>query len=131
MSWCIKNQQIKKYSLALKKIKRSTENNLNRNAEIVSLRFFCKKGVLKNFIIFSGKHLRQSLSLLIKLPAPNLQFIKKEASAQEFSYEFCKVFKSTYLVIHVRTADFGNKCTITSNYNFWNWSKILTPLKSQ
>ena len=131
MSWCIKNQQIKKYSLALKKIKRSTENNLNRNAEIVSLRFFCKKGVLKNFIIFSGKHLRQSLSLLIKLPAPSLQFIKKEASAQEFSYEFCKVFKSTYLVIHVRTADFGNKCAITSNYNFWNWSKILTPLKSQ
>ena len=62
MSWCIKNQQIKKYSLALKKIKRSIENNLNRNAETISMRFFCKNDVLKNFIIFTAKHLCQSLS---------------------------------------------------------------------
>ena len=34
---------------------------------------FCKKGVLKNFIKFTGKHL-----------------------AQVFSCEFCEIFKSTY-----------------------------------
>ena len=62
MSWCIKDQQIKKHSLALRKIKRSIENNLKRNAKTPSLRFFCKKGVLKKFIRFTGKHLYQSLS---------------------------------------------------------------------
>ena len=43
------------------------------------------------------KHLCQSL---IKLPASSLH-IKK---AQVFSYEFCKVFKNTFLAEHLRTA---------------------------
>ena len=51
----------------------------------------------------------------MKLPAPSLQFIKKETSAQEFSYEFCKVFKNTYFVEHMWSADSGNNCAITSN----------------
>ena len=50
-----------------------------------------KKGALRNFTKFTGKHLRQSLfvnkvarvSLLIKLQASGLQlYIKKEALAQ-------------------------------------------------
>ena len=40
---------------------------------------FCKKGVLRNFSKFSGKHLCQSL------------FIKKETLAQLFSCEFCEM----------------------------------------
>ena len=32
-----------------KKIKRSVENNLNKNAEAVSLRLFCEKRVPKKF----------------------------------------------------------------------------------
>ena len=45
----------------------------------------------------SQNHLCQSL---IKLPASSLH-IKK---AQVFSYEFCKVFKNTFLAEHLRTA---------------------------
>ena len=33
-----------------KKIKRSIENNLNKNAEAVSLIFFCEKGVLEKIL---------------------------------------------------------------------------------
>ena len=45
-----------------------------------------KKGVLKNFAIFTEKHLCQSLFLCCN-------FIKNETLAQEFSCEFCKIFK--------------------------------------
>ena len=34
---------------------------------------FCKKGVLRNFAKFTGKHLCQSVSILIKLQALGLQ----------------------------------------------------------
>ena len=46
---------------------------------------FCKKGILRNFAKFTGKHLCQ-----------NLFFIKKESLAQEFSCEFCEISKNTY-----------------------------------
>ena len=45
---------------------------------------FWKKGILKIFTEFSGKHLCQSI------------FIKKEALAQVFSYEFCEIFENIY-----------------------------------
>ena len=45
---------------------------------------FCKKGVLRNFAKFTGKHLCQSL------------FFKKETLAQVFSCEFCGIFKNTF-----------------------------------
>ena len=45
---------------------------------------FCKKGVLKNFKKFTGKHLCQSL------------FIKKETLAKVFSCEFCEIFRNIY-----------------------------------
>ena len=38
------------------------ENNLNRNVESISLKLFYKKGVLKNFTIFTGNCLCRSLS---------------------------------------------------------------------
>ena len=43
-----------------------------------------KKGVLKNFESFTGKHLRWSL-FLTKLQASSLQDIQKETPTQEFS----------------------------------------------
>ena len=57
-----------------------------------------KKGVLRNFAIFTGKHLRQSL-FFNKVKACN--FIKKETVAQVFSCEFCEISKSTYFTVHV------------------------------
>ena len=55
------SEQTKKHFLTLdqkrdKKIKRSIANNSNGNAEAISLRLFCKKDVLKSFIMFMGKH---------------------------------------------------------------------------
>ena len=50
-----------------------------------------KKGVLRNFTKFTGKHVCQSL------------FIKKETLAQVFSREFCEVSKNTFSTEHLRT----------------------------
>ena len=46
---------------------------------------FCKKGVLRNFTKFTGKHLCKSFF-----------FIKKETLAQVFSCEFCEISKNTF-----------------------------------
>ena len=47
---------------------------------------FCKKGVLRNFTEFTGKHL----------------FIKKETLAQVFSCEFCKISNNTFFTGHLQ-----------------------------
>ena len=47
---------------------------------------FGKKGVLKNFAKFTGKHLRSEAS----------NFMKKETLEQVFSREFCEISKSTF-----------------------------------
>ena len=54
---------------------------------------FCKKGVLKNFAIFKGKYLCQSLFL-------SRNFIK-ETLAHRFPCEFCKIFKNTFFTEHL------------------------------
>ena len=48
-----------------------------------------KKGVLRNFAKFTGKHLCQSLFF-------NRNFIKKETLAQVFYCEFCEISKNTF-----------------------------------
>ena len=58
---------------------------------------FYKKGVLRNFAKFSGKHLCQSL-FLIKVAGLSCNFIKKETVAQVFSCEFCEFYKNTFYV---------------------------------
>ena len=50
---------------------------------------FCKKGVLRNFTKFTGKHLCRSL------------FFKKETLAQVFSCEFCEISKNAFFTEHV------------------------------
>ena len=54
-------------------------------------RFSVKKGVLRNFAKFTGKHLGLSL-FFNKVAGAACNFIKKEALAQVFSCEFCKKF---------------------------------------
>ena len=51
-----------------------------------------RKGVLRNFVKFAGKHLRQGL-ILIKL---DCNFIKKETLAQLFSSDFCEISRNTF-----------------------------------
>ena len=62
---------------------------------------FCKKGVLRNLVKFTGKHLCQSL-FQIKLQASGLQLIKKETLAQVFFCEFCEISKNTFFTEHLR-----------------------------
>ena len=57
---------------------------------------FYNKGVLRNFIKFTGKHLCQSL-ILIKLQAEAYNFNKNENLAQLFPCEFCEIYKNTSL----------------------------------
>ena len=53
---------------------------------------FSKKGVLRNFAKFTGKHLCQRL------------FFNKVAGAlaQVFSYKFCEIAKNTFFTKHLR-----------------------------
>ena len=59
---------------------------------------FCKKGVLKTFTKFTGKHLRLSLifNKAAGLRHSACNFIEKETLAQVLSYEFCNISKNTF-----------------------------------
>ena len=59
------------------------------------LEVFCKKGVIRNFAKFTGKHLCQSL-FFNKVASLDLQLYKKEALAQVFSCEFSEICKKTF-----------------------------------
>ena len=61
---------------------------------------FCKKGALKHFVKFTGKHLHQGL-FFNKVAGGACNFIKKETQAQVFSCEFCEIFKNTFLTDHL------------------------------
>ena len=55
---------------------------------------FCKKGVLRNFAKFTGKHLCQSLFFNSCRPQV-CNFIKNETLAQVFSSEFSEISENT------------------------------------
>ena len=59
---------------------------------------FCKKGVLRNFAKFIGKHLFQSLffNKVAGLKSEACNFIKKETLAKMFSCEFCEISKKNF-----------------------------------
>ena len=60
---------------------------------------FFKRGVLKSFTKYTGKHLSQSL-FFNKVEACNL--VKKETQAQVVSREFCEIFKNTFFTEHLQ-----------------------------
>ena len=64
---------------------------------------FNKTAALKNFAIFTEKHLRGSL-LLSKNAGLKLKLYQKEASTQICSCEYCEIFKNTYFREHLWTA---------------------------
>ena len=61
------------------------------------------KVVLKNFAVFTRKHLYWSL-FLIKLQAFWPATLSKWTPTQTFSCEYCEIFKSTYFEKHLWTA---------------------------
>ena len=56
---------------------------------------FCKKGVLRNFAKFTGKHLCQGLFFNKYPDACN--FIKKKTLVQVSSCEFCEISKNAFI----------------------------------
>ena len=61
-----------------------------------------KEDVLKNFAIFTGKHLCFGVFFNI-LQAWRPATLLKETPTQVLSCEYCKLFKSTYFEEHLRT----------------------------
>ena len=55
----------------------------------------CKKGVLRNFAKFRGKHLSRKL-FFKKVAGLACNCIKKESLTQMFSCEFCEISKNTF-----------------------------------
>ena len=53
-------------------------------------KIFCKEGVFRNFAIFTGKHLYQSLFF------NKVAGIKKETLTQMFSCKYCESSKNTF-----------------------------------
>ena len=58
---------------------------------------FCKKGVLRNLVKFTGINLWQSL-FFNKVA----DLIEKETRAQVVCYEFCKFLRTAFLIGHLR-----------------------------
>ena len=56
---------------------------------------FCGKGVLRNFIKFTGKQLCQSLFFNKAAGVRPANLLKKETLPQVFSCEFCEISKKT------------------------------------
>ena len=68
--------------------------------EAVSRMCSLKKGVVKSFIKFTGKHLHQSL-FFNNAAGQACNFAKKETLAQVYSCKFCEIFKSTCFKKHI------------------------------
>ena len=62
---------------------------------------FYKKAVLKNFGIFTGKHLCWSLFFNNTAGLQSSNFIKKGPPTQMFACEYCVIFKNTCFEEHL------------------------------
>ena len=67
-------------------------------------RCFVRRGVLRNFAKFTGKHLSESLffNKVADLKPKACNFIEKETLAQVLSCEFCKISINSFFTEHVR-----------------------------
>ena len=63
---------------------------------------FYRKGALRNFAKFTGKHLSQSLFFTKICRSEACNFIKNETLAQTFSCEFCEISKNTFFTEHLQ-----------------------------
>ena len=87
----------------------SSENEVVKKSR---MEVFCKKGVLRNFVKITGKHLCQSLF-----------FIKKEALTQVFSCDFYEISKNTFFIEHLRTTASVNFSYRGTKYNLTSFTK--------
>ena len=69
----------------------------------------CKKGALKKFTTFTGKHPWQSLSFNKVAGLRLATLLKKRPLVQVFSCEFCEIFKNTFF----------NRTTLVTASGLW------------
>ena len=77
---------------------------------------FYKKGVVRNFTKFIGKHLCLSLFFNKVAGLRPVTFIKKETLAQVFSYEFCEISNNTFFTEHLWTT-----ASVNDVFGFCYW----------
>ena len=63
-------------------------------------RIVCKKGVLRNFTKFTGKHLCQGL-FFNKVEGLSPATLLKKRLAQVFSFEFCEISEKPFFIEHL------------------------------
>ena len=75
-----------------------------------------KKGLLKNFVIFTGKHQECLFNKVFYI-----RFYYKETLTQTFSSEYCEIFKNTYVEEYLpQTATFYATAYIQSQFGCLN-----------
>ena len=74
---------------------------------------FYKNAVLKNFAIFTGKHLCWSFFFNKVAGLQGNNFIKKETPTQAFSCEYCKNFKKSFF--------YGTRLVAASTQIHFTW----------
>ena len=85
-----------------------------------------KKGVLKNFTKFTGKHLCQSLFFNKVAGLRPATLLKRDSGADVFSCEFWEIFKNTIFIEHLwMTAYVYSKWVINlENFSFNSSHKV-------
>ena len=88
-----------------------------------------RKGVLRNFAKFTGKHLCKSL-FFNKVAGPACSFIKKETLAQVFSCEFCEISKNTFSTEHLWVTASWSRPELICLLNSCSENFLRTPTKT-
>ena len=104
-------------------------------SEVVARICSVRKGVLRNFIKFTGKYMCERVSFLIKLQPSVCNFIKRETLAQVFFCEFCKISKNafSYITPPVAASEVYEKNSFTYSFSCIllsfskNASRLLLP----
>ena len=104
-------------------------------SEVVARICSVRKGVLRNFIKFTGKHMCERVSFLIKLQPSVCNFIKRETLAQVFFCEFCKISENafSYITPPVAASEVYEKNSFTYSFSCIllsfskNASRLLLP----
>ena len=86
-----------------KKVERGIKWNSVSSSRSSHRRFSVKKGVLRNFAKFTGKHLCQRLFFNKVAGLDGMQLYLKRVSGTVFSCEFCEISKNTFFTGHLRT----------------------------
>ena len=73
---------------------------VNHMVEAATDKVFCKKGFLKNFAIFTGKHLCWSLFVTIVQTFRPATLLKRDSNTW-FADEIWEIFKNTYFEQHL------------------------------